>query len=327
VAIAVIGPERRRWRTFELQLVSAGFALDPPMLNIGPLDSSALRYRVPAAPRVILDPDGSEWIEWVDSDEPRALSPATGNCLSAFVRLDRAASHQLLAFATAWGPLHDSGFEEVGLDDVDDDQLQRWRFTERIGTRVREPLDGWRSRARQLAAILHGAASLQRGEPIGAQDRTCMLYGGYLGPDGSRRIGAVVDNLYREGSQRVLLTDIASIDEQGRTLAMLAAEWMPPSDLALRPEWDTDRRSASIGIRFTAQLKPLVTVLGIELAAALSSPVGLWSCGGCGYSYTPERVPRRDRRRFCPTCSASGAAARAWWREHRSKQKRGENDG
>ncbi len=154
-----------------------------------------------------------------------------------------------------------------------------------------------------------------------------MLYGGYLGPDGSRRIGAVVDNLYREGSQRVLLTDIASIDEQGRTLAMLAAEWMPPSDLALRPEWDTDRRSASIGIRFTAQLKPLVTVLGIELAAALSSPVGLWSCGGCGYSYTPERVPRRDRRRFCPTCSASGAAARAWWREHRSKQKRGENDG
>jgi hypothetical protein len=327
VAITVVAPERRRWRTFELQLASAGFSLDRPMLNIGPLDPSALQYRVPAPPRVVCEAGGAEWIEWVDGDEPRVLSPAPGNCLSAFLRLDRAASDQLLAFATAWGPLHDSGFEELGLGDKGDDQLHGWRFTERIGTRVREPLDGWRNRACQLAAILRGAASLQRGEPISAQDRTNMLYGGYLGSDGSRRIGGVFDNLYKQGSQRALLPHTASIDEQGRTLAMLAAEWIPPSDLALRPEWDPDRRAATIGMRFTAQLRPLVTVLGIELAAALSSPTGLWSCDGCGYPYTPERVPRRDRRRFCLTCSTSGAAARAWWHEHRSKQLRGAKDG
>jgi hypothetical protein len=129
------------------------------------------------------------------------------------------------------------------------------------------------------------------------------------------------------GPERVLLADDASLDEQGRTLAMLAAEWIPPSDLSLTPRWDADRRATSIEIRFTARSRPLVAVLGIGVAAALSSPLGLWTCDGCGYPYTPERAPRRDRRRFCASCSASGAAARAWWQQHRSKQAKGERDG
>jgi hypothetical protein len=61
-------------------------------------------------------------------------------------------------------------------------------------------------------------------------------------------------------------------------------------------------------------------VLGIELAAALSSPLGLWACDGCAYPYTPSRSPRSDRRRFCPTCSKSRAPARLWWRQHGSKR-------
>jgi hypothetical protein len=144
-----------------------------------------------------------------------------------------------------------------------------------------------------------------------------MLYGGHQDSSGTRRLGARATD--PEGRAHDLLPPRASLDEQGRALVALAAEWMPPSDLVLRPEWDADARAATMGIRFLARRQPLVAVLGIELAAALTSPFGLWSCDGCPYPYTPTRRPRHDRRRFCPACSHARAPARLWWREHRSR--------
>jgi hypothetical protein len=304
----------RGWRSFELHLVTAGMALSRPMLTIQPLDAQALRYQVPAAPHLVRLVDGTEWLEWQQGYEVRALSPVAGGCLADFIRLDEAAAERVLAFAAAWGPIYDTGWTNLGPSS----EHTSWHFSEPLpGGALREPLDGWRGRARQLGALLRAAASLQQGEPIAWADRSALLYGGHQDPSGSRRLGAQVMDL--EGRARVLLPPQASLDEQGRTLVALAAEWIPPSDLVLRPEWDAEARAVAIGIRFLAQRQPLVAVLGIELAAALTSPAGLWSCDGCAYPYTPSRRPRGDRRRFCPVCSSSRAPARLWWREHRSR--------
>ncbi len=314
----------RGWRNFELQLVTAGLVLERPMLNIGQIDPQALRYRVTAAPKLVQSGDGSEWLEWDPSHEWSTLSPAPGACLSRFVRLDEAPSANIAAFATAWGAINDSGFEQ--LSEEEDIDRRSWSFSERLGNKVlREPLCGWRGRARQLGALLRGGASLQNLESITAADRANMLYGGYMAVDGSTRVGATVVDA--GGQRRHLLSTAATLEEQGHALASLAGEWIPVSDLVLRPVWDPGSRAARLTVDFVAHRQPLVAILGIELSAALSSPLGLWSCDGCAYPYTPERTPRRDRRRFCPTCSTSGVAARLWWRQHRAKHHLGDNHG
>jgi len=310
------------WRSFELHLVTAGMALHPPMLTIQPLDAQALRYQIPTEPHLVRAADGSDWLEWDKGFEWHALSPPPGGCLSAFIRLDEASAERVQASATAWGPLYDTGWTDLGPGP----ERTSWQFSQRLPNgALREPVAGWRSRARQLGALLRAAASLQNGEPIASGDRADMFYGAHQDSSGSRRLSAQVIDL--EGRAHVLLPPQASLDEQGRALVSLAAEWIPPSDLVLQPEWDVVARTATMAIRFLAHRQPLVAVLGIELAAALTSPAGLWSCDCCAYPYTPTRRPRHDRRRFCPICSQSRAPARLWWREHRSKSQKGDSDG
>jgi len=288
------------------------------MLNIAPLDARALRYRLPSLSRLVRLADGSEWLEWEKAREWHVLSPPPGTCLWSFVRLDGPSSQQVEAFAAAWGPLNDTGFEELG----DEADRMQWHFSESFPNGVlREPVSGWRGRARQLGALLRGAASLQKGEPMMLADRLDALYGGHVDSDGTKRLGArLVD---RNGRAQMLLPSHASLGEQRQALASLAAEWLPASDLVLRPTWDPGADAAAMSIEFLAHRQPLVAVLGIELAAALTSPSGLWSCDGCPYPYTPTRRPRHDRRRFCPACSKSRAPAKLWWREHRAQELKG----
>ena len=292
--------------------------LSDAMLSIAPLDARALRYRLPTLSRLVRLADGSEWLEWEKAPEWRVLSPPPGTCLWSFVRLDDPSSQQIAAFAAAWGPLNDTGFEELG----DEGDRMQWQFSETSpGGVLREPVNGWRSRARQLGALLRGAASLQKEDPITAADRADVLYGGHADSDGTKRLGA--RRVDPNGRARILLPAHASLDEQGQALSSLAAEWLPSSDLVLRPWWEPGARGAAMRVEFLAHRQPLVAVLGIELAAALTSPSGLWSCDGCPYPYTPTRRPRHDRRRFCPACSKSRAPARLWWREHRSQEQKG----
>ena len=288
------------------------------MLNIAPLDARELRYRIPGTPRLVRLDDGRESLEWQKGRVWRQLSPAPGHALASFVRLDEAPSERILAFAAAWGPVNDEGFEELG----DEPDRMQWHFSKFLADGVLcEPVDGWRRRARQIGALLRGAASLQMGDPIKLVDRQDMLYGGHVGNDGTKRVGARLVDL--RGTERSLLPGNASLDQQRSAVASLAAEWIPASDLVLLPRWEPESHSATVGIGFLAQRQPLIAVLGIELAAALTSPSGLWSCDGCPYPYTPSRRPRHDRRRFCPACSKSRAPARLWWREHRSQEQKG----
>ena len=291
------------------------------MLNIAPLDARDLQYRLPSTPQLVRLADDSVSLEWQKAREWRALSPPPGHALESFIRLDEAPPERIRGFAGAWGPMNDEGFEELG----DEPDRIQWQFSESLPDgRLREPVDGWRRRARQLGALLRGAASLQMGEPITLADRQDMVYGGHLGTNGTKRLGArVVDP---QGTQGWLLGADASLAKQRSAVASLAAEWIPASDLVLIPQWEPDSHSAALGIKFVAQRQPLVAVLGIELAVALSSPAGVWGCDGCPYPYTPNRTPRRDRRRFCPECSKSRTPARLWWRQHRSRHQKDNTD-
>ena len=95
------------WRRFELQLVTAGMALEEPMLNIAPLDARELQFRLPGTPQLVRLADDSEWLEWQKARAWRALSPPPGHALECFIRLDEAPPERILAFAAAWGPVND----------------------------------------------------------------------------------------------------------------------------------------------------------------------------------------------------------------------------
>jgi hypothetical protein len=311
------------WHAFSLELVTAGIQLEAPMLSIAPIDLTRLRFRVPPPPRILTFADGSAWLEWDSGLGLSAVSPAGGSYLSEFLRLDAASDAQILQFAIAHGPLRDYGWQMLGngQDDAEAEQQLSWRFTEQFaGGRLREPIEGWRSKAGQMGALLRAAAALQHGDRVCETDTRAMLYGGHRDPDRSMRIGPRLIDL--DGNECDLST------EQGwRLIARIAAEWLPADDLLIRPAVDPNTASIQVAVQFAGARQALVGVLGLELAAALSSPHGIWSCDACSYPYTSTRTPRRDRRRFCPTCSESRAPARLWWREHRSKQQTGESDG
>ncbi|MDP9225712.1 MAG: hypothetical protein M3P18_18100 [Actinomycetota bacterium] len=314
------------WPAFRLDLVTAGLVIGAPMLNVAPIDLSRIRYRVPAPPHLTRVPGGSNWLVWADAAQADTLSPAGGSFLAEFLRLDVATDDRIHKFATARGPIRDTGWEMLGDIDAGDADLLSWRFTEQLTDRgVREPITGWRSKARQLGALLRGAAALQHGEAPTPNDIQQMLYGGHIASDGARRLGA--RHIDSNGRQYDLALR-GSNEGHGHLILLIAAEWVPADDLCIGPERDREAGSMRVGVQMARPRQPLVSLLGLELMAALSSPVGIWSCEACSYPYTPARVPRADRKRFCPTCSEGRAAARIWWRQHRSKRgKEGQSDG
>ena len=314
------------WLAFRLELVAAGLVIGAPMLNLAPIDLSRIRYRVPAPPHLRRLPGGSTWLEWADAAQAESDSPAGGSFLAEFLRLDVAPDDRIHKFAAARGPIRDTGWEMLGdLDDGDTDLLS-WRFTEQLRDRgVKEPITGWRSKARQLGALLRGAAALQHGDAPTRNDVQQMLYGGHINSDGTRRLGA---RLIASNGGQYDLAIRDSNEEHWHLILLIAAEWVPADDLRIGPEPDRETGSMRVGVQMARPRQPLVSLLGLELMAALSSPVGIWSCEACSYPYTPARVPRADRKRFCPTCSEGRAAARIWWRQHRSKRgKEGQSDG
>ena len=314
------------WLAFRLELVAAGLDIGAPMLNLAPIDLSRIRYRVPAPPHLTRLPGGSTWLEWDDAAQAESDSPAGGSFLTEFLRLDVATDDRIHKFAAARGPIRDAGWEMLGDIDAGDADLLSWRFTEQLRDQgVREPITGWRSKARQLGALLRGAAALQHGEAPTPNDIQQMVYGGHIASDGARRIGA--RHLDSNGRQHDLALRGGN-EGDWLLISLIAAEWVSADDLRIGPELDRKAGSMRVGVQMARPRQPLVSLLGLELMAALSSPVGIWSCEACSYPYTPTRVPRADRKRFCPTCSEGRAAARIWWRQHRSKRvKEGQPDG
>jgi hypothetical protein len=305
-------------QALRLELVASGLGTGASMLNVAPIDLSHIRYRVPAPPHVARLPDGSSWLKWTDAAHVDTLSPPGGSFLVEFMRLDTAPEDRIQQFAALRGPIHDVGWEILG-DIGDGAGSTSWRFTEQLRAGgIREPIKGWQGKARQLRALLRAAAALQRGDAPASDDIQNMLYGGHIAQHGTRRFGARV--IAPNGAERDLGRVGSGAAENWRLISLIAAEWAPVEDLHIGPEVDRETGSIRVAVQMTRPRQPLVAMLGLELMAALSSPVGIWSCQACSYPYMPARVPRADRKRFCPTCSEGRAAARMWWRQHRSKR-------
>ena len=206
------------------------------MLNVAPIDLSRIRYRVPAPPQIARLPDGSSWLKWADVAHVDTVSPPGGSFLAEFMRLDTAPEDRIQRFAALRGPIRDMGWETLG-DSGDGKDSAKWRFTEQLRAGgVREPINGWQSKARQLRALLRAAAALQHGDAPASDDIQNMLYGGHIAPHGTRRLGACV--IEPNGAQRDLATYGREATENWHLISLIAAEWAPLEDWRIGPEID-----------------------------------------------------------------------------------------
>jgi hypothetical protein len=65
----------------------------------------------------------------------------------------------------------------------------------------------------------------------------------------------------------------------------------------------------------------LLSYLVLQLCLRMAKIDGYAFCDHCGKLYEPQRLPRSDRRNFCPTCQDNGISARLADRKRREKER------
>ena len=290
--------ELRRQADLEGVALDADFVVPPPReVDERSLVVPAGAWLSPGSPAG-MGADGSlPGIRWqVVGATLRRASP---DCLDSFIRLDLDGggdgdfAQRALAFLQAFGPLgicehgqpfrHDSrcapGWARIDPTDP--------RLSTEEGVPVPaypiqglwEPIAAWQAVVEHLRAMLSAGVDLTAGREVSAGDRR------ELWPEASRPRG-----LWWE--RQALADDLR--------------RWLRYGEVEPAPSWE----SVAVGVPLRLQFHyvGLVGVLAMQLAAALTSPLGLFRCFGCGRPYTlgeGKRRPSANRRAWCgrsPDC-------------------------
>src|SRR5581483_11527884 len=94
--------------------------------------------------------------------------------------------------------------------------------------------------------------------------------------------------------------------------------WLQDNGVRLQVAWPPGEKAP----RVMLQAPAVLGMVGIRLAAALTSPHGLYECKECGDPFTPEKPPRGRHPKYCPRCNdgpAHLAVKRASWRRNRDR--------
>ncbi len=325
--------------------------IQPTALTVGnPLGFG--RIPVPEAVWYEQGPPGPPRIGWRVGGQ--RYSPPIVRCLRDFTRLADAPDAKIVAFAERWGYL---GICEHGCPwlhqdrDVDCAPLdQRHRTWEDPPTQLAwlqrhsadldhpylyrsahwEPIVAWRLYARAMGVILSLAAAIQRGAPTRSQDWRDAYTGRDIptwealadeaswdvpgswpdlswsgfNPQGSERrekLSFVVNGLLRVGN---VLPFLAFGSTEPRVTLGAVTSQRP----AGAEPWDGPY---------------LFGVLVCQLAAAITSPTGVFNCSWCQRAYAPDRRPRSDRGHYCcDECRYEAAKASDLASWHRRKPAR-----
>ena len=224
-------------------------------------------------------------------------SPAKGSCLKGFLELatvsDDALPGVVLSFAQQWGPL---GICEHRKPRNHRDSADSPCMAISTGSGLRtEPLEAWRRYSRQLRAILRVAAQLQLDKPGNSQDWGDI--------EGAEPAGLAQDDEERWGLGGVARIRGASrVIQERHVITLAVGQWFRYGEIKLFPQWGTARSSLSEH-RFEIDTAyfGLPGRLAVDLAAALSSPNGIYQCAGCGKPFTPKEDRKRahNREKWC----------------------------
>lgn len=223
-----------------------------------------------------------------------------GRCLLDFVALADASPEDVLSFARKWGGLGISPqFRPGGYATVP----SRRGFLKESDGVYWEPLEAWSRYTRQLRAILRVAAALHAEKPTETDDWRVIE---------AAEPKARGDTRSPRWLKHDRAADAATAEHLARLdLTFRVREWLWYANVQIGFQQADDE------FFVTAAPTGLAGALGVQLAAAIASPLGVYRCDACGLPYMPSRKPQEGRSRFCPreTCGAR-AWNRASYRRH-----------
>jgi len=166
---------------------------------------------------------------------------------------------------------------------------------------TREPIAVWTQAARELRAILNAMAAMSREYSPHSSDLTTI--------------------------RDMLPPEDVSTRSSREAVEQAALDWMEIGLVQAGLVWQGKGRS----FRAVSYGLGLVGTLGSQLASALCSRLGFYTCDFCGTNFTPaqdERRPRSDKTKAClPTCRLALRAAEQRARRVARKQSRAIADG
>lgn len=246
-----------------------------------------------------------------------------GPCLGPFMLLADQSTEAVVQFARKWGPLGPVALACDPSNEEPDFSEMIWYAPpgrqvidlkmppEVLGTLGGnyEPVNGWRSVARWVTALLIATAKLSAGEQLTDEERLdagaqwFKVERGVIDPS----IPTFEPELYEAQSQSDRLLVKTSL-----------ALWARYANLIPAIQWSTGDSHPRLELPVPIW-GGLPSRLGLELITIATSPTGIYRCDACGRMYSPARRARADRQRFCTDCSEgrSKAAKRAYY--HRKK--------
>src|SRR5258705_834725 len=153
-----------------------------------------------------------------------------------------------------------------------------------------EPIWAWRNHARFARALLNIAAKLHEGE-IGSDEDWNVLHfdeAGFLGWD------------HAEKRKDKNFSDINF--EKSLIAEGVNTYWLGSGGVQPRVYWEASR--PIITFECPKPYGKLFANLAIQLMMAISQIDSLAICSACGQSYTPKRRPKKNQRRYCPSCKS-----------------------
>jgi hypothetical protein len=241
--------------------------------------------------------------------------------LTEFVGLADGPDAGVRDYAARWGPLHPQPFGRMS------ESVMRPGFWPASGHKLpcatsgwpdgqwREPLESWRTRARQARSALAIVSALN-GDQLGrlqdwhrlfpwAADEPSVLRRVSELPLGPAEFPAHVRAWWR-GYDRNKAWD---------WMRGFITRWIEEANV--RPRLFIafrGRRSVTLGGG------GLLGALTVQLLYAITRTHGLVTCSACQGTFTPPRQPAPGRRRYCPACRESGAPARDATRAHAQRR-------
>ena len=248
----------------------------------------------------VIEIDGGR-LHWdIDDDRPIEQPEPGQGMLNEFLTLQDADDEQIGAYARRWGILgvchHGVPASHAAFANAVERPCRLLR--EETDLYAWEPLERWRYFSRQAGAILNLAARLHADQPGRPEDWQQVI------TRKDRPVPWWKPSAVR--SERIMLGDVAT-------------QWITLGNVRPVLTW----RSTNPGpqVEFGSGGSSFFGALACQLMFTIARVDGVAVCSGCGTVYIPPRRPRRDQRRYCPTCRARGVPQRDAQRDRQQRRR------
>lgn len=255
----------------------------------------------------VVELDGERLLWRAAKGEEKRFHPGRG-LMEDFVRLHESSPDQIVKYAKRWGVLglcshglptsHSYPSYVFGYKGMT--HICRPAPSKSMRGYFEEPLEIWRDFSKNAFELLHIAAQLHKGKPVGSKDWefACSVFA----------VSSTTD------------THAEKMKMQRYQVAFVVERWLSLGGVRPRFTWEGLTPSFELGGPALIGTG-LFGALAVQLLLSISRIDGLEVCSGCTHPYLPSRRPQSGRRHYCPDCREKGVPQLHAVRDKRERDK------